>query len=102
VRLAERNHSRRDQLLDRGGRFGRDASVPALRTRGRHPVLDVQQVLQRDRQSVQRTAGEPGLALEIGRGRAIERGIAIDLDERVRVAIERRNALQARSHDSVR
>ncbi len=66
------------------------------------PVLDVQQILERDRQAVQRTAAQSGLALQIGCGRAIERGFAIDLDKRMRVSIERRNALEACGDDVVR
>ena len=53
-----------------------DSAAPALRARRRHPVLDVQQILERDRQAVQRAAEQPRLAFEIGRGGAIERGFS--------------------------
>ena len=97
VRLAERNHAGREQTIDGGRGFRRDASVPRLGARGRHAALDVQQVLERDRQAVQRTAGEASLALQVGRAaRRRERLVAVDLDVRVQASVERVSARRGR------
>ena len=54
---------------------------------------------ERHRQAVQRAAGNAGLALEVGRLRAGERASPIDVDERVQVAVEPRDAGEAGFHD---
>jgi hypothetical protein len=56
VGLAERDHTGGEQTLDRRSGFRRDASPPRFRAGGGRAAFDVQQILERDRQAVQRTA----------------------------------------------
>ena len=77
----------------------RDASPPRCRSCGRDAALDVQEVLQRDRQAVQRASRHAGFAFEVGCVGASERFLAINLDKGMEPRIERIDARQTRFGD---
>jgi hypothetical protein len=95
VRLAERDHAGREQALDRRSGVIGDAAAPALRSGGGRVPREMQQVLERDRQAVQRAAGKSRRALEVrgpGRGDGV---VAVHVDERVQALVERRDPREA-------
>ncbi len=102
VRLAERDHSGGREAFDRRRRVIGDPAEPALRAGGGLPAFDVEEVLQRDRQPCERTGRGPGPALPVGRVGRRERVVAIDLDERVQMGIERVDARETRLDDRAR
>ena len=102
VRLAERNHpgckqARHDGRCDVGL-----AAEPALRARGRLMSRVMEQVLESDRQAVQRTPCSAGVALEIGRLCERARFVRVDVDVCVQSRIERGNARENRFDEVAR
>jgi len=59
----------------------------------------VEQVLDRDRQSVQAAAHAPGFALEVGGPGEAQRAVAVHLDERVQLRVLRVDVREARLDD---
>ncbi len=86
VRLAERNHPGGEEARDRGRRGVGDASEPAFRACGGLLPADVQQVLERNRQPVERSADPSVAPFAIQRVGLRERVVAPDVDEGVQLA----------------
>jgi hypothetical protein len=99
VRLAERDHARREQALDAHGRLRRHAAQPGLRARRRLPAGDVEQVLDRDRQLVQQAPVEACRALEVSGLCEAQGVVAPHLDERVQLRVLRVDVREARLDD---
>jgi len=102
VGLADRNHPGGQQPVDARRRVIGNAAEPALRSRRRLPALHFQQILERDRQSVQRSPRGMRAACEVGRVGELQRIVAIDVDERVQLAVQRIDAGETRLDDGAR
>ena len=63
---------------------------------------EVQQILERDRQAVQRTARDAGVTLQIGGLRQRARFVAVDIDERMQTSIELGDPREKRIDDFAR
>ena len=96
VRLAENDHAGCDQLAGQRGGGRRTPVAPRHRAAGRDPPFEVDQILQRDRDAVQR-ADRMARADRFVGGLGGKSGIvAIDIDVGVQFAVEPRDAREKR------
>jgi len=85
VRLAEHDHAGADQLARERGGMRRDALLPHFRAARRHTALQVDDVLQRDRDAVERADAVPGGNRLIGCLRRTQCFLRVDGDECVQL-----------------
>ena len=102
MRLAQRNHARGEQMVGSACGLSGDTMRACQRSGGRYPAAEMHQILDRDRQPMQRSARRAGAAFAIGSRRRAQRVIAIHLDEGVQAAIERGDAVEIRRDDLAR
>ncbi len=87
VRLAEDDHPGADETLGERRRVSRPPVLPHLRAAGRHPAFDLDQVLQRDRQAVQRPDFMARADRLVGGLGSQPRIVAVNLDKGVQLPI---------------
>jgi hypothetical protein len=93
LRLAEDHHAGGKQPRDRGGGLGAAPVAPQRRSDPRQAAVHLQQVLQRDRQPVERPERHAARAPRVGRARQVARQLGLDRHERIEPAV---GALDAR------
>ena len=99
VRLADDDHAGADQLLRQGGGAGGTAVAPHRGAAGRHAAFELDEVLERNRNAVQRPDGVARADGLVGRLRG-EAGLRlVDLDEGVQLRVQPGDALEAGGDD---
>src|SRR5262245_50425805 len=99
VGLADDDHSGAKELLRQGGGDGGAAVAPHRAAAGCNTPIELHEVLERNRDAVQRPDRMPRADGLVSSLRRQSRLLFIDLDERVELAIEPGDALQASGGD---
>ena len=99
MRLADDDHAGADQLLRQGGRAGAAALTPYGRAAGRHTTFHLDQILERDRDAMQRPDGVARTDGLVGGVRRETCLLVVDLDEGVQLRVELGDALETGGDD---
>src|SRR5262245_55674257 len=99
VGLAEDDHAGADELLSQRGGDGRTTAAPNRAATGRDAPLELDEVLECDRDTVQRPDRVSSTNGPVGGFRSQPRLLVIDLDKGVKFAVEACDSLQAAGDD---
>src|SRR5262249_36021885 len=88
VGLAEDDHTGADELPSQRGGEGRATAAPNRAATGRNAPLELDEVLERDRDAVQRPDRVPWTHGLVGGFRSQPRFLVIDLDKGVKFAVK--------------